>query len=336
MNLASIKRRLKRRWLNLVGRRRVFAAFLYDQRRYLSYSSTFGPWRGQVNLGARITERYHAIEKALSLPEPRPGFGAKVIPELLGYLEAYADRYGADHITAAAAGALAGYVDFNEHVGLKVDQLPASRRLQAAIDRYAPAELAGHGQLRLNREQIAAATAGVDLDFFTSRHSTRVFADTRVSADEVAFAVRAAMTAPAVCNREFSAVHIWQDRNRIDQILALQGGAKGFAAGVPALAMVTVNQRAYWSADERNQCWIDGGSFAMAFILGLHAQGLGAVPLNWSKPVALDRRMRAEVNLPEDRAIIMFVGFGHLQPDYPVAASPRRPATEFGHLPGVR
>ena len=62
----------------------------------------------------------------------------------------------------------------------------------------------------------------------------------------------------------------------------------------------------------------------MNFMLGLHAQGLGTVPLNWSKDPTRDRVLRRALpELGEHEAIIMFVGFGHLPEEYRVAASPR-------------
>lgn len=331
----GFKHRLKLAWVRIRSRIDTAGAYSYDLRQYLRWSSTLGADRGQNNLAAKITERYHAIEKGLSLPRPRPGFGSGVIPGLLRHLNTYGDRYGSDHITLAAGGALAAYRQFNLDAGLTTDELPSSQSLMAAIERFAPANLEPHGTLTIRREDILTATAAIDLHFFNSRHSTRMFSDQPVTNEQIQFAVAAAATAPAVCNREFLSVHIWDDSRRIQEILAVQGGARGFGDGIPTLAVVAADRRAYWSAAERNQCWIDGGSFAMAFILGLHAQGLGTLPLNWSKTPRVDRQMRALIGLPGDHAIIMFIGFGNLLPEYRVAASPRRPITEFGRIPGV-
>lgn len=61
----------------------------------------------------------------------------------------------------------------------------------------------------------------------------------------------------------------------------------------------------------------------MNFILGLHSRGIGSVCLNWSKSPRTDRRLRSVIGLPDDEAIVMLIGFGHLLEDYSVAASPR-------------
>ena len=76
---------------------------------------------------------------------------------------------------------------------------------------------------------------------------------------------------------------------------------------------------------ERNQCWIDGGMFAMSLVLGLHAQGLGTCFLNWSKSAPEDKAMRALLQLPPQEAIITLIAVGNLPRSLSVAKSVRPP-----------
>ncbi len=62
---------------------------------------------------------------------------------------------------------------------------------------------------------------------------------------------------------------------------------------------------------------------AMNFMLGLHARGLGAVALNWSKRPKKDQEMLAAAGLAQSDRIIMLIGIGNLAGDYRVAASCR-------------
>lgn len=329
MNLSQAKHTVKRELLGVDATRATLAAFAYDARRYLAHSSTRGPHGSRENLAAKLIARYHAVEKGLAMPDPRPGFGRSVIPVVVSLTSTYLDRYGPDQVTRAACGALSAYLDFNTHHGLSAGEIPAHDATVTLLARAEANPPGVSGTTRMRRDDILSAVGGAGLDFFTSRHSTRVFSEEPVSDGQIEFAVRAARSAPAVCNREFGQVTVWTDPDRIKEILAVQGGARGFGHQVPGLGMVTVTQRAYWTQEERNQGWIDGGSFAMAFMLGLHAQGLGAVALNWSKSPATDRRMRVTTGLAEDRSIIMFVGFGHLRDEYDVAASDRAPLDHF-------
>lgn len=328
--LAAAKYRMRRRLQELSALSTTLGAYTYDLGRYLRLSSTIKSSDShRLSHAAKLTERYHAVEKALSLPAPRPAFGKTVIPRLIDLLESYVQAYGESEVTQAATGVLEAYRTFNLNSGVSEQDIPGQPKLGGLLARSNPVKPDTFGAVRMLQDEVLTAVHAVDLEFFTSRHSTRIFSDTPVTQAECEFATRAAMSAPAVCNREFGSITIWTQPGRINEILEAQGGARGFGHQVPALAMVTMTPRAYWGAAERNQGWIDGGMFAMSFLLGLHAQGLGAVALNWSKEPDRDQEMRKLTKLSDHRSIIMFVGFGHLQPTYRVAASTRRPISDF-------
>lgn len=320
---SELKARVKRSLLNIQAVSAAIAAYKYDAGRYLRFSSTRGPFRTRQNLAAKITERYHNLEKGLSLPEPRPGFGAPGAETLIRLVRRYVDQYGEDDVTSAAIGALREYDQFNSH-SMEVGEAPHSATIAKLVSEHRANPSGVSGTRPMLARDVERATVGVDLNFFTTRHSTRVFAQRPIDGEALTLALAAAQTSPAVCNRQFAHIRTWTDQSEVSQLLEIQGGARGFAHNVPAVALITVDLRSYWSADERNQGWIDGGLYAMAFLLGLHAAGLGAVPLNWSKRPERDRLMRQAVpEINESESIIMLVAFGHLQDEYRVAASPR-------------
>jgi nitroreductase len=317
----SPKRAAKTAMLQARSVSRLTAAYLYDARRFVRYSSTRTPFRSRSNLAAKLTERYHGIEKGLSLPEPRPVFGTDLVASVISLTKRYLDAYGEDDVTRAAIGALGAYRAFNAGVGA---QTPADEQIDELLLTRQHHPIGQSGVEEVLAADVAAAVAGVSIDFFTSRHSTRVYSEVPVADADVEFAIAAAKSAPAVCNRQFAQIRWWRERSTIDQLLEIQGGARGFGQNLTGLALVSVSVESYWSPAERNQCWIDGGLFAMNFMLGLHARALGAVPLNWSKEPHRDRQLRRA--LPEihpSESVIMFVGFGNLADKYLVAASPR-------------
>lgn len=146
---------------------------------------------------------------------------------------------------------------------------------------------------------------------------------------DLIFAAEVAAKAPAVCNRQSGKIYITRSPQKIAQLLEIQGGATGFGGDVKALAVLTANLRNFWNVGERNQVWIDGGLFAMSFLLGLHARGLGAVSLNWSKSPRKDRELREAIALPEEEVVIFLVGIGHLPDELEVAQSWRPPADQI-------
>lgn len=302
-------------------------SYIYDLRRYYKFSSSRGAEHHKVNLQAAITERYHSVEKGLSLPSPRPAFGASALRGLLDYVDIYMDLYGCDEFLDVVAGVLDEYLNFNATVGVLPDTIPEysriSRTLEVVKDPNRDA-----GIKYVDREIVRSATNGVNLDFFTSRSSVRQYTDEPILESEIVVATMAALKSPAVCNRQFGKVYAFTDEVTIQRLLSVQGGANGFASEIKGLAIVTTNLRAYWNAGQRNQAWVDGGLFAMSFILGLHAQGIGSVCLNWSKKPSKDQEMRLAAGIQQEDAIVMLIGFGKLRKEYVVAASSRVPVAQ--------
>ena len=64
--------------------------YFYDAFRYVIYSSIImDKDSDEKRLEAMIIKRYHVIEKGLSFPDTRLGFGKIAIIELLNFLEIY-------------------------------------------------------------------------------------------------------------------------------------------------------------------------------------------------------------------------------------------------------
>lgn len=299
------------------------ADYLYDSMRYFRYSSTFH-YGSRDNLASRITATYHAVERGLALPDPRPGFGASNIAYLIEAVDAYVDRYGIDRSLNPTAGALAAYVKFNEEHGLP--DLPNRTEIDRVLRRLQPirADEGGGGTIELTRDAILRATEGVTADFFLKRYSIRQFSGAEVSTADIDAAITVALKAPAVCNRQECRVYVVHDKALIQKMLAIQG-TRGFNHQINKLLVVTNRLTAFYGTEERNQCWIDGGLFAMSLVLGLHARGLGTCCLNWSKSAPPDRAMRKLFKIASPEVIIMLVAVGHLPERLLVARSSRRP-----------
>lgn len=326
MNLRNVAA-MVRRPLGIVRRRAVLAfAYLYDFRVYSRWSldSVVGRGTTRANLEAKITATYHNIEKGLSLPDPRPGFGAANLRLLIELIARQRAVFGPTRVVDVALAVLDHYVAFNRERGADYPHRVEIERLLAESRRP---EVAGLRDVA--RADVDAAIARVDLSFFTSRHSTRCFSAEPIADEDLVFAAEAARKSPAVCNRQFGRVLVFRDKARIRELLALQGGARGFDDQPTALAVIVADSRSYWGVGERNQGWIDGGLFAMSFILGLHARGLGSCCLNWSKSPAEDRRVLEHLGLESWNRILMFLAIGHLRDHYRVAASPRREVAEM-------
>jgi nitroreductase len=140
-------------------------------------------------------------------------------------------------------------------------------------------------------------------------------------------AVDLAMRSPSVCNRQTARIHVFTGEDA-QRALSFQSGNRGFGHRIPMVIIVTSDLRYFTGTAERYQGWIDGGMFSMLLLLALHAQGLGAVSLNWSVNNERDRELRNAVAIPEYERVIMLIGCGFPSPDGLVPVSSRRLATD--------
>ncbi len=292
----ALRRSLKRVKVNL-DIRREFAA---DRRRYaaamLPDDKSIAAGLSGMNLEAQITKDYHRIEKGLALQQPRRPFGLEVQRRLEKLLPA-ADPNAA--YTQHARSALTALQQWNEGGDVSEDISPVRELADPALS-------------------DAAA-------FFGTRHSVRDFSVRPVEADVLERAVELALFSPSVCNRQSWRLHI-RHGEEARKVLEFQNGSAGFRDIVPAVAVVTVDARAFAGTKERNQGWIDGGIFAMSFVWALHALGLDSCMLNMSVPTFKADALRRHLNADDSELIIMMVAIGYGREGHRRARSPRRDA----------
>lgn len=319
-SLARVKR-LMIEWgsLFLMG-----GEYVHDAIRILlhSRSSPLVPRTRKTGYNAVILA--HTIEKGLSLPSPRLLFGRANVREVTEHLQT-CGRAGDELPAAMSLGALRAYLTFHEHALCHDPFLDDIARVCAATpvaDSVSPS--GGVRAVRDTWNRIASQQLSYT-DFLVSRFSCRNFADTPVAVETVESVVRVAQAAPSQCNRQATTVHYYASPTRIQPLLALQGGAKGFTHVVRHLFVVTNDQSAWSGARERSQCYVDGALFSMMLLLSLHSHGLAACPLNLAITNRRERRIRHAGDIPASQRLVMMIAFGHPPSQGCVAArSPRR------------
>lgn len=323
--LKQIKARLRPLWRKPKAVLRLMRSAAHDYLVFRRHSGAVNKADLQVQ-SAQIVKYYHMIEKGLALPEPQPGFGHDPVNGL-SIMVTKRLRAGdtSPHIVEALE-ALAAYQAFNERVGGETPRC-VGETLALAASTLPRSEAAAIKQIKRS-----ALLQAINFDaeaFFGSRFSVRQFAATPIDPGKIQFAARMAQTAPSACNRQAGRVHIVNDPKMRNRYLQFQNGNRGFGDTMGALAVITVDLRAFVEPEERFQGWVDGGLFAMAFILGLHARGLGTCCLNWSAPASKDVAFHRMSKIPEYESIIMFLAIGELREEFQVARSPRKPLSEI-------
>lgn len=300
--------------------------YLYDIRRYLKYSSTLQFFGSETQLRSWIDADAHKLEKGLALAAPRPGFGKGVAERLIREMDMYIGKYGITLTIQNAITVLRAYQEFTTANGIDYAQVFAD------IDRLCRSvsfNQAQAGCVTLNKEEWLAQ-AQCDLsDFFSSRRSVRDFSSDAVSPQELMKAIEMARYTPTVCNRQAIKAHAFTKPESVQRVLKCQSGNGGFGDQVKAAIVVTVDRQSFFTAGERNQCWIDGGLFSMSLIYALHSLGLGTCCLNWSATKNQDQALRRVIAIEESDAVIMMIAVGHLKDEFKVAMSARKPVEDF-------
>lgn len=307
--------------------------YAYDFLRFMRASSSLELSYNKTQLIAWIDADAHKLEKGLSLSAPRPGFGKGVAERLVREILCFKDKFG-DHASLnTAVDVLEHYRQFNlskqfDYAELfhDIDNLMRQRSRsdnQGGCDEYTKEQWLENSQFDLER-------------FVKSRHSVRHFSDQAVDISLIEKAVSMAMYTPTVCNRQAVKAHAFIEPTSVKQVLACQQGNAGFGDQAKAALVITVDRESFFTAAERNQCWIDGGLFSMSLVYALHSLGLGACCLNWSAPKAQDLNLRKVVDLKNSDAVIMMIAVGHVPDQFKVAKSSRKSLNHFLTIENMR
>ncbi len=300
---------------------------VYDFGRFLKHSAITGKGCTEGQLLALIMKETHRIEKGLALPAPRPGFGRSVVAKLVPKIHVYLQIFGHHPVLFTSAGVLEQWSDFcrasNDNADLVEDVKKLALLVRGAAANALDISDQDVGAVRQSSEDLAFLSGENVKKLFQTRRSVRQYSDREVELEYIENAIAIAQYSPSVCNRQSARVHVFRNPADIESVLSFQAGNRGFGDTAKAVLIVTSELEAFSGARERYQGWIDGGMFSMSLLIGLHAQGLGACPLNWSASPLADAGLRKAHGIASNELIIMMIAVGHLRKEYLVAASPR-------------
>lgn len=300
----------------------------YDIKRYARYSNTHYQFDSSNKVKGKLTMLYHVIEKGLTMPETRLGFGNKVVGELIDLCELYISKgYDSkDVVLVHSIKVLNEYVAFHQS---RDHALPPS-----VINRIK--ELAKRaGVLDASKQHFFTDTsyfqhhdASFD-QFCISRHSARNFIKKEVDVRIINDCIRMALKAPSACNRQPSRVYVVKKTDLKAELLNLQSGNRGFGHLADSILVITADLSVFQNNDERREALFNSGLFTMTLIYALHFHKIGACLLNWSTSVDNDQRLRALLNIPENEVVAITIAIGYVPKQFKIAISPRKKVSEI-------
>ena len=300
----------------------IITAYLYDIRRYMKYSNSLNKLSNENKVKGLLTMTYHVIEKGLTMPETRLGFGAKPLNTLIDLCELYIHRnYNCSEMEFThSIMILNEYVDFHRQHNYNLEQilLDKIQSLSIKVDIFQKSE-----QLIFRKSDFIKYKHADFKQFCESRYTVRNYSSKDIPIDILQDCVNLAQKSPSACNRQPNRIYIIKNKEIIKQALSLQNGNRGFGDLANALVVFTSDVSVFQSAFERNESYLNSGMFAMTFAYALHYYEIGSCALNWSVSKDRDGKMRRLLNVPEREVITLVMSCGYLPDEFNVAKSPR-------------
>lgn len=316
--------KIEDKWRIYKVKRTFKDAYFYDLNRYLGYSDSTSQ-KSESNLISLIIRRYHVIEKGLTMPETRLGFGQKVLTDLISDCQKYIDSFNFDEPQLLqAVSVLKEYKEFHH-----VNSYTLDSDLLSSIDKIVSmVQLGGdtvhvNNQKEFSRELFFSSVNASFPEFSKSRSSIRNYSDNEVSLDNIIRALDLAKYAPSACNRQAWRTYVITDRNMIKRILETQGGNRGFGHLTNKLIVIAAETSVFSGVSERNQAFIDGGIYAMNLLYSLHFHKVAACILNCSNNLEKDRKLRDLTKIKDSEVFIALVSCGIPPNTFKAAASIR-------------
>ncbi len=302
----------------------VLYSFFYDYIRYLRYSSSLN-YSTPTKLEGSIIMKYHVIEKGLTMPKTRLGFGKERIPVLCNFCDKYISKYNLSESKQVqhAIGVLKEYIKFHEKNKFNLSDKIKNRidkTIQLA-DKYE--KVAETKQFLVTKEEYFKHINAPFTTFSNSRRSVRNYSEQNIPIEVIEKTINLVINTPSACNRQTSRAYVFINKEKIKTITDIQGGAGGFGYLANKLIVITAELGVFGGAHERYQAYIDGGMFAMNMLYALHSNSIVCCILNCSNSPEKDKKLQKCCKIKKNEVFIAMISCGYAPDKFSVATSYR-------------
>jgi len=310
----------------LVRHRRLKKSFLYDMEHYFKHSMNVDN-NEENKLISRIILDSHVVEKGLTMPETKIGFGVQRSAILMKNMIRYINCYNAENVQLLHGfSVLKEYFDLHEGESYKLDdEIVGLYDFLLLLKKNKEISYVSREQVSVDSMRYFHDVESSFPAFSSSRSSIRNFSDTDVCHKTLLATLDLARNTPSACNRQSVRVHLYREPNKIKEILKLQGGNRGFGHLANFLIAVTFKSKLFFEQNERNSGYVDGGMYCMNILYSLHAKKIAACILNAAHTPEKDVAMRAIADIPDDEVFVAFIVGGNAPEQMKIARSFRYP-----------
>lgn len=296
-------------------------AYWYDIKRFTFYSNTYYRLDNSIKVKGQLTILYHIIEKGLTMPETRFGFGMKIIQELTDLSSFYIQKgYDTkDQILFHSIEVLNEYLRFHllNNYTLDANIIKGINEVSSAagID-------TSSSQHHFSKNEFFKDHRSSFVEFCKSRHSSRNFSQKDIPVETIYECIELANRSPSDCNRQPTRIYIIKNQQKILEVLELQNGNRGFGHLTNTL-MVVASDISLFQGKERNEPFLNAGLFSMTLLYALHFHKIGACLLNWAATDLNDKKLRTLLQTPDNEQIAVLIACGYPPDEFKIAISPR-------------
>lgn len=298
--------------------------YLCDLCFFVKYSNVDSTSNSEAKLLSTLIASYHIIEKGLSMPNRRLGFGAEALKSLISKCNLFEQRYGSNNGQFQyAISIIKEYDDLH-----KENHFELEKDLQDSINTIlARHDVPAAEQMKMNKEEFFASSGDSFDKFSISRHSMRHF-DGSVDIERILHSMELAQHAPSACNKQIIKSYIVTKREVVQTILDMQQGNRGFGHLIDKVIVITTRYCGCTRYSDRFYPFVDAGIYTMNMLYALHYNKIGAIPLVWLSSKERDSMLKKYIDANNDEIPCMIVGIGEVANNIVCATSPRKNINE--------
>ncbi|MDP2485781.1 nitroreductase family protein [Pseudoalteromonas marina] len=305
---------------------RLSKSYLYDLNHYFNNSMDLDDY-SEGKLISRIILDTHVIEKGLTMPETKLGFGKARLKILMDNIKFFVLNFNTVNPQLLHGfSVIEEYFKFHENVGFELEPKIVSEYLN--LQDLKKAKSFDHfqrNQVEIKKLDYFSSIKAPFALFSESRSSIRNYSEEYVSNDALNSVLDLARNTPSACNRQAVRLHLYRDTDDIADILKVQGGNRGFGHLANFLIAITFKSSVYFEENERNSGFVDGGMYGMNILYALHAESIAACILNAAHTPEKDLKMRRVAKVPNDETFVAFIAGGIPPESFKIARSYRYP-----------
>ena len=290
------------------------------------YIANGGKYKDKEKLRTDLIIKVHALEKGMAIGEVKVGFGQQKALALLQDLNLFLSLGGDQDFVRESCSVIKKYIIFNEQIGANMDNISSALSdfcTTNSIETYDTG-----GVYILDKEKTFLQLKETFDNFSHSRFSVRDFGTEKIEIKRIKKALEICEKTPSACNRQSWRVYIYSEIELRNKIFSLQRGCNGFFQNMQ-YAILICGDLVKYHINELSLAYVDGGMYAMNLLYALHFEGIAAIPLTMGLKQQVLKRVKKEMEVPENEVPIILIGVGSYKDTYKVAVSERYPYEKY-------